>query len=142
MSKSYSLFNRREIIFQPNLTRQRIPFNGPVSSEMLNLYYDQLVLDIARLSKNIELIESLLDEANNLTDSNLDSATPGYYVDNNLSMTIYGQKISYDDIAHNYVVQSSTPYYQYKLNFVSPAMNSSRISFLKSKLDYLEKKLS
>ena len=76
MAKTYSLFNKRKNTFQPNTSRQRTPFNGPISSGTLNLYYDQLMLDIARLSKNTDEIYSAIDEISDLCDNNLDSATP------------------------------------------------------------------
>jgi hypothetical protein len=142
MPKSYSFFNRRENIFEPNITRQRIPFNGPISSERLNLYYDQMRLDLGRLGKNIQEIEATINDIKDLIENNLDLATPGYYLDENLLMTIYGQVITYDGTAEEYVIEGATPYYLDPLEYYSNAVNSSKITLLKSKLNDLEKKIS
>lgn len=142
MPKSYSFFNRRENIFEPNITRQRIPYNGPISSERLNLYYDQLRLDFARLGKNINDIEAIIETIKDLMENNLDLATPGYYLDENLLMTIYGQIVTYDQEAEEYSVNGATPFYLDSLEFYSNAVNSSKLSMLRSKLDDLQKKLN
>lgn len=142
MPKSYSFFNRRENIFQPNITRQRISYNGPISSEKLNLYYDQLRLDFGRLDLKIDEIEQYIEQIKDLLENNLDLATPGYYLDEELLMTIYGQIITYDQEAEEYSVEAATPYYLDSLEFYSNAVNSSKISMLRSKLDDLEKKIN
>jgi len=139
MAKTYSLFNKRKNTFQPNITRQRTPFNGPISSNALNLYYDQLMLDIARLSKNTENIYGAIAEISDLCDNSLDSATPGYYIDQLLSMTIYGQKVTYDKVNEEYDVVSTNTFNNSALHFYKNGINSSKISLLKKKLDDLEK---
>jgi hypothetical protein len=139
MAKTYSLFNKRKNTFQPNISRQRIPFNGPISSNTLNLYYDQLMLDIARLSKNTDNIYGAISEISDLCDNGLDSATPGYYIDELLSMTIYGQKVTYDKVNEEYDVVSFNSFNNSTLQFYKNGINSSKISLLKKKLDDLEK---
>ena len=139
MGKLYSLFNRRKNTIQPNLSRQRLNYNGPIESEILNLYYDQFYLDIARLSKNAAMLESKIDEVNDLCDGALTAATPGYYVDEDILMTLYGQKISYDRQEEEYIISSATPYYNTSLTFYKTAINSANISKLNKKLDNLEK---
>lgn len=141
MPKSYSLFNRRKNIFQPNFLRQRQVYNGPISSEKLNLFNDQFVVDVARLVKNSDEISEKIEEINQLYENNLDSATPGYYIDSSLSMTIYSTEIYFDENTSNYVVQSATPHYLDELTYYKPAIISSKISLLKNKLDEIEKKL-
>ena len=76
MGKLFSLFNRRQNVMQPAVTRQRQPLNAPISSQNINLYFDQFVVDISRLDKNIDSLNVLYDEAANLLDARLDYATP------------------------------------------------------------------
>ena len=142
MTKMYSMFNRRENIFQPNLVRNRQPYSGPISSDRLNLFYDQFIVDVARLEKRSEEINSKIEEIVDLRSDNLDQATPGFFSDEDIEMTIYGQKISYDRDAENYLVNSATPYYEDTLSFYKPVILSSTISFLEDKLDILEKTIN
>lgn len=142
MSKVFSFFNRRKNIFQPNLSRQRQPYSGPISSEKLNLFYDQFVVDVARLDNKVQEISSKIEEIKSLCDNDLESATPGYYFDGDLEMTIYTQNIYFDEVPESYVVESATPYLKNMVEFFKPGVNSSKISLLKSKLDYLEKTIN
>ena len=57
-------------------------------------------------------------------------------------MTIYGQKISYDRIADEYVVQSATPSYLSDLSFFSNQINSSKIQDMSKKLSQIEKTIN
>ena len=76
MGKLFSLFNRRQNVIQPAVTRQRQSLNAPISSQNINLYFDQFVVDISRLDKNIGSLNTLYNEVANLLDGRLDSATP------------------------------------------------------------------
>ena len=49
----------------------------------------------------------------------------GYYYYQEMDMTIYGQKISYDRTLDEYVVVSATPSYLNDLSFFSNQINSS-----------------
>lgn len=76
MAKLFSLFNRRQNVIEPNVSRQRQQLNGPIDSKKINLYFDQFVLDIARLDKNIGDLNSLYDEVASILDARLESSTP------------------------------------------------------------------
>lgn len=76
MAKLFSIFNRRKNTVQPLLSRQRQAFKGSIDSEKINLYFDQFLVDIARLHKNLENLSNSYSEVSNLLDSRLDSATP------------------------------------------------------------------
>ena len=97
------------------------------------------MLDIARLSKNTDKIYDAISEVSDLCDNSLDSATPGYYIDQLLSMTIYGQKVTYDKVNEEYDVVSLNVFNNSALHFYKNGINSSKISLLKKKLDDLEK---
>ena len=142
MPYSYSLFNKRENIFQPNFTRNRQPYSGPISSEMLNLHNDQLILDAARLAKNIDNIELKIQEINSLIEVDLDSATPGYYINGDIDMTIYGQKVIYDREEDEYVVSELELFNEDYLQYYKPLVVSSKVSMLMSKLDNIEKNIN
>ncbi len=75
MAKLFSLFNKRQNIIEPTITRQRQSINAPLNSKNMNLYFDQFVVDIARLDKNIDKLNVLYDEVSNILDARLDSAT-------------------------------------------------------------------
>lgn len=138
----YSLFNRRKNIYQPNLSRNRQPYSAPISSEALNLYYDQFVMDVAKLGQNIDSINSKIEEIVSLRSDDLNQATPGYYTDASIDFTIYTQQITYDNQLEEYVVESATPYFEDILSFYKPAILSSRLSMLEDKLDFLEKTIN
>jgi hypothetical protein len=138
----FSLFNRRKNIYQPNITRNRQPYSAPLSSENLNLYYDQFIVDVARLRNNISLIDSKIEEIISLRSDDIDQATPGYYINNEIDFTIYTQKITYSDLSEEYVIESATPYFEDILSFYKPGILSSKISLLEDKLDNLEKTIN
>lgn len=142
MAKLFSIFNRRENIFQPIFTRNRQEYNAPISSEKMNLLNDQFVVDVARLSIHAENIGEKINEANELNFMNLESSTPGYYYSDDILMTIYGQKIYFDPMTEDYQIVSATPYYLDSIEFYSPAINSSKISNLFSKIYNLEKTIN
>lgn len=142
MPKMYSLFNRRQNIYQPNISRNRQPYSAPISSEDLNLYYDQFVVDVARLKNNISAIDEKIEEIVSLRSDSIDQETPGYYTNNEIDFTIYTQKITYDDISEEYIIESATPYFEDILSFYKPGILSSKISLLEDKLDNLEKTIN
>lgn len=76
MGKLFSLFNRRQNVIEPNISRQRQPLNAPIDSNKINLYFDQFILDVARLDKNLKDLDSSYDEVADLLDSRIESATP------------------------------------------------------------------
>ncbi len=63
----------------------------------------------------------------------------GYYYYQEMDMTIYGQKISYDRTLDEYVVVSATPSYLNDLSFFSNQINSSKIQNMSQKLNTIEK---
>jgi hypothetical protein len=142
MPKMYSLFNRRKNIFQPNLIRNRQAYNGPISSESLNLFNDQFIVDVARLSEKSIEIENKIQEIVQLRSESLESATPGLYLNEEIDFTIYTQKVKYDRNAEEYVVTSETPYFESDLSFYKPVFLSSMISLLEDKLNKLEKTIN
>lgn len=66
----------------------------------------------------------------------------GYYSYEEIDMTIYGQKISYDRTTDEYVVASATPSYLSNVNFFSNQINSSKIQNMSKKLNTLEEKIN
>jgi hypothetical protein len=141
MTISYSENNKRETIFEPLLNRQRLVYKGPVPSSILNLANDQLYMDINRLNKKLENLQALIDQSSDISRNDLNLATPDYYLNEDLLMTIYSQYVSYDETTQEYVVESSTPYYEDSLEFNKPQLNSAIISNLSRKLDIIEAKL-
>jgi hypothetical protein len=142
MGKIYSLFNKRTNIFEPILSRDRQPYSAPISSESLNLHLDQFIVDISRLRNNVDKIETKIEEVKLLISNQVDQATPGYYEDSSLLMTIFSQNIIYDEDSESYIVESATPYYEDILSFYKPEIVSSNIEFLKNKLNILEKTIN
>lgn len=63
----------------------------------------------------------------------------GYYYYDEMQMTIYGQKISYDRNSDEYIVESATPSYLDNLSFFSNQINSSKIQNMSKKLSQIEK---
>jgi hypothetical protein len=63
----------------------------------------------------------------------------GYYYYQEMDMTIYGQKISYDRTLDEYLVVSATPSYLNDLSFFSNQINSSKIQNMSQKLNTIEK---
>jgi hypothetical protein len=142
MPYTYSDVNRRENIVQPNLTRQRMPYSGPISSEKFNLFNDQFIVDVARLLKNTEDIESKISEAYSFLELDLEAATPGYYINGDIDMTINTQHVYYDQSLEVYVIDENQPYLDDYLQFFKSPLLSSKIHFLVSKLNDLEKNKS
>jgi hypothetical protein len=116
-------------------------YKGPVPSSILNLANDQLYMDINRLNKKLENLQALIDQSSDISRNDLNLATPDYYLNEDLLMTIYSQYVSYDETTQEYVVESSTPYYEDSLEFNKPQLNSAIISNLSRKLDIIEAKL-
>jgi len=141
MAISYSENNKRETIFEPLLNRQRLVYKGPVPSAVLNLVNDQIFMDINRLAKKLEDLQVLIDNSTDISRNDLNLATPDYYLNEDLLMTIYSQYVSYDKTAEEYSVEASTPYYNDSLELNKPQLNSSIISHMLRKLDLIEGKL-
>lgn len=138
MAISYSDFNRRENVFEPSVQKHRLPYKGPVPSGALNLFNDQFLLDINRLKKRIEDLNDSLDLISQMTGNNLNLATPDYYLNEDVLMTIYSQEVSYDESLGEYLVTDSTPHYEDNLFFSKFNRNSGIISFLSAKLASIE----
>jgi hypothetical protein len=138
MATSYSENNKRETIFEPLLSRQRLVYKGPVSSAVINLTSDQFLMDINRLDKKTEYLQDMIELSSEMSRNDMNLATPDSYVGEGMSMTIYSQYISWDEDADNYVVESATPYYDQVLEFNKPQLNAAIISQLNRKLDIIE----
>jgi hypothetical protein len=134
----YSDFNKRENIMEPNLQRHRLVYKGPISSSVLNLCNDQFLLDINRLKSKIDELNASMDTISEMTGNDLYAATPDYYLNEDLKMTIYTQSISYDKTAEEYVIEQSTPYENADIIFQKYQINSAKISWLMNKLDLIE----
>lgn len=138
MAKSYSEKNKRDTVYEPNLLRQRLPYLGPVPSHVLNLYYDQFVVDCARLN---EKAEDLLFQINSLYEkysSNYNLATPNMFTEEGLDATIYFNYINFDRESLDYTFGSSTPYYLDEVSFNTYAINSSKLSLIEDKIRIIE----
>lgn len=140
MTISYSEKNKRETIYEPLLSRQRTPYKGPVSSYALNLANDQFLADINRLKAKMSALEILIDQSTEISKNDLNLATPDYYLNEDLEVTIYSQYISHNENSE-YIVESATPYYEDPLMFNKPQLNSALISQLSRKLDIIESAL-
>ena len=137
MTISYSEKNKREIIYEPLLSRQRTPYKGPISSYALNLANDQFLADINRLKAKLSALESLITTSTEISKNDLNLATPDYYLNEDLKMTVYSQYISHDENSE-YIIESATPHYLDSLMFNKPQVNSAFISQLSRKLDIIE----
>lgn len=138
MTISYSEFQRRRNIIEPNLTKSRLIYKGPVSSGLLNLSNDQLLLDLNRLKLGIDRLNQNIAQISQMTGNDLYAATPDYYTDEDLKMTIYSQSIRYDESSESYEVTQSTPSYLSDLTFEKFHINSAKISWLSQKLNIIE----
>jgi hypothetical protein len=138
MTISYSNFNRRENIFEPSVQKNRLTYKGPVPSSLINLFNDQFLLDVNRLKKKIDELNESLEYISQMTGNDLNLATPDYYLNEELLMTIYSQEVSYDESSEDYLITSSTPYYEDSLYFEKFNKNSGMISFLSAKLASIE----
>lgn len=134
----YSDFNKRENIMEPNLQRHRLVYKGPIPSNILNLSNDQFLLDVNRLKSRINELNAGINAISEMTGNDLYAATPDYYLNEDLKMTVYTQSISYDETSEEYVVEQSTPYNNVDLKFEKYQINSARIDWLMHKLDLIE----
>jgi hypothetical protein len=136
MTKSYSKLNRKNMVLEPNLSRQRLSFKGPIPSKVLNLYYDQFVVDCSRLSVMADEVDA---EANQLSidyANDFSLVTPDYYIDADLSSKVYNTYSYYD---HNQDEQTvNTESFLENLEFKKYGINSSIINLLNNKINMLE----
>lgn len=138
MAKSYSEENKRDEIKEPNLSRQRLPFLGPIPSQVLNLHQDQFIVDCSRLDDNADNLTSLIYQLSVDYSSDFDLATPNTYSDQTLDATLYFNYINYDRELEDYTFSSSTPYYQEPLAFNTYGVNAAKIALMQSKIKNLE----
>lgn len=134
----YSDFNKRENIIEPNLQKHRLVYKGPIPSHVLNLANDQFFLDINRLKQRIDQLNSDILKISEITGNDMYAATPDYYLNQDLKMTIYSQVISFDESTESYVNETATPYYNSSLTFQKFQKNSARIDWLVHKLNLIE----
>lgn len=136
MAKSYSELNRKNLVLEPNLSRQRLTFRGPIPSNVLNLHYDQFVVDCARLSKMAEELSVESDQISIDYANDFSSATPDYYMDTDISSKVYNTYSYYD---HNQDEQTvNTESFLENLEFKKYGINSSIINLLNNKINMLE----
>jgi len=138
MAKTYVDKSKRETVFEPNISRQRLPYKGPVPSSMLNLYYDQFIVDSARLAKQAETLESSLAQISKDYSNVFETATPDYYIDSSILATVYLNYTTYDKNLNQYSTNSATPYNNSIYNVNKQMINSSKISRMIHKLNILE----
>jgi len=141
MAISYSESNKRTNTFEPLVSRVRLPYKGPAKSSIFNLFNDQLLMDIHRLNDKTSELEALITTLSDMSRNDLNQATPDYYLNEDLLMTIYSQEISYNSVSQEYEVSMATPYYNDSLSFDKAQKNASTISFLNRKLDLIEEAL-
>jgi hypothetical protein len=101
-----------------------------------------MILDVARLAKNVDEIESKIEEINSLIDVDLSAATPGYYLNGDIDITVYAQRVTYDRDEEEYVVDEVAIYEEDYLQYYKPLVVSSKIAMLMSKLDNIEKNIN
>lgn len=138
MSISFSDNNKRETIFEPLLSRQRFIYKGPVTSYAMNLFDDQFFMDVNRLYEKIKLLENQIDDSTSISRNDLNLATPDYYLNEEILMTIRSQQVKFDENTQDYIVESTIPSYNSSLTFQKPQLNSATISQLRRKLDLIE----
>jgi hypothetical protein len=141
MAISYSENNKRTNTFEPLVSRVRLPYKGPVRSSIFNLFNDQFLMDIHRLNNKTSELETLITTLSDMSRNDLNQATPDYYLNQDLLMTVYSQEISYNLVSQEYEVSMATPYYNDSLSFDKAQKNASTISFLNRKLDLIEEAL-
>jgi hypothetical protein len=141
MALSYSENNKRQNTFEPLLSRVRLPYKGPVASSAINLFNDQILMDLHRLDNKTLELESLITTLSGMSRNDLNLATPDYYLNEDLLMTVYSQEISYNSSTEEYDVSMATPYYNEPLFFDKAQKNSATISFLNRKLHLIEEAL-
>lgn len=138
MAKTYVDKAKRETVFEPNISRQRIAYKGVIPSHVLNLYYDQFVVDCARLAKQAEQLEASLYQISQNYSNVFDTDTPDYYIDSGINATIYLNYTSYNESLAQYSSNSATPYNNSVYNVNKQMINSSKISRMIHKLSMLE----
>lgn len=138
MAISYSDFSKRENIIEPNFQRHRLSYKAPIPSSLLNLSNDQFLLDINRLKSKLELLDNQIETLSTMLGNNLYGATPDYYLNEDLKMTIYSQNIYYDEDDNEYIVEQSTPYFNESLRFEKFQKNSANVDWLMRKLSLIE----
>lgn len=83
----YNEYDKSKDIHQPLLNRSRQTYRGPRSSVKENLEQDQILIDIARLKKRINQLESIITQMSesfyfhNSATPNTVSATPFYDIE-------------------------------------------------------------
>lgn len=142
MTKSYSEQNKRETIYEPNVSRQRLPFLGPIPSHVLNLLQDQLIVDFSRLDDNANMLNDIIQNVSVDYASDFNLATPNQYIDQDIQATLYFNHINYDRNEEDYVFSSSTPYYEDPLVFNKHGINSSKLALSHHKIKILEDLIS
>jgi hypothetical protein len=136
MAKSYSELNRKNLVLEPNLSRQRLAFKGPIPSNVLNLYYDQFAVDCARLSAMADEVTSRADQVSVDYANDFNLTTADYYIDADLSSKVYNTYSYYD---HNQDEQTvDTVSFLENLEFKKYGFNSSIINLLNNKINMLE----
>jgi hypothetical protein len=98
-------------------------------------------MDIHRLNNKTSELETLITTLSDMSRNDLNQATPDYYLNEDLLMTIYSQEISYNSVSQEYEVSMATPYYNDFLSFDKAQKNASTISFLNRKLNLIEEAL-
>ncbi len=138
MTKSYSEQNKRDTIQEPNLSKQRLPFMGPIPSKILNLHQDQFIVDCSRLNDKINFLTDLIYKLSVDYSNDFELATPNLYEDSDIEATVYFNHITYDRDLEDYAFSSSTPYYQDALIFNKYGINAAKLSQIQSKIKTLE----
>lgn len=138
MAKSYSEQNKRDTIQEPNLSKQRLPFMGPIPSQILNLHQDQFIVDCSRLNDKVNFLTDLIYQLSIDYSSDFNLATPNVYQDSSIDATLYFNYITYDRDLEDYAFSSSTPYYEDTLVFNKYGINSAKLSQIQGKIKTLE----
>jgi hypothetical protein len=138
MTKSYSEENKRETIHEPNLSRQRLPFLGPIPSQILNLYQDQFIVDSSRLSDRADRLTDMVYSLSVDYSSDFNLDTPNQYRDQTIDATLYFNYINYDRELEDYTFSSSTPYYESSLIFNKYGINAASLALSQHKIKILE----
>lgn len=138
MTKSYSEQNKRDTIQEPNISRQRLPFLGPIPSQILNLHQDQFRVDCSRLNDKVNFLTDLVYKLSVDYSSDFNLSTPNMYEDSDIDATVYFNYINYDRTLEDYAFLSSTPYYEDPLVFNKYGINAAKLSQIQNKIKILE----
>jgi hypothetical protein len=138
MAISHSNFNKRETILEPNLQKSRMVYRGPIPSGMINLFNDQFLLDINRLSEKIEILTDRLSDISEMTGNDMNVKSHDYYTNQDLKMTIYSQTVIFDEDQQEYQITQSTPHYNVDVLYNKFQRNSAEVMWLGYKLDSIE----